>query len=103
VPQATLAAVAGDHALAATRLRALVERHATAQLPEPHFRQVICACMIAQRETFQVTLPRSTLDRAGKLTIVLLHPDGVSAASMAQPLDERMLSVTLHGPTLLAQ
>lgn len=62
-----------------------------------------CPSLVVLCGAGKALLPRSTLDRAGKLTIVPLHRDGVSAASMAHPLDERMLSVTLHGPTLLAQ
>ena len=33
--------------------------------------------------------------------MTLLHPDGVPAASMARPLDERVLSVTLHAMELV--
>jgi hypothetical protein len=41
------------------------------------------------------------LRSAETLTLTLLHPDGVRAASATRPLDERVLSVTLHAIELV--
>jgi hypothetical protein len=65
--------------------------------------EVLKDATIAQRETLQVILPRSILDQAETLSILLLHPDGLRAAAMVRPLDERVLSVTLHALLVSAQ
>ena len=58
---------------------------------KPFCRVAIC-CTVACRSV--------PIERADRLSVTLLHPDAVSLASASHPLDDRALSIALHGLAL---
>jgi Glycosyl transferase family 90 len=62
--------------------------------------EIVREGVLSARRLLRCRVPRRTIDAADELTITLLHPDGTSMASASHPLDDRVLSVTLHGLTL---
>ena len=56
---------------------------------------------LSTRQVLCCSLPQRVLGTAETLTLTLLHPDSVRAASVARPLDERLLSFTLHAMELV--
>ena len=56
--------------------------------------------VVSTRRLIRCRVPRRTIDAADRLVITLLHPDASCLASELHPLDERTLSIVLHGLTL---
>ena len=63
--------------------------------------EVLYHSELSTRRVLSCTLPRRALRAAEALTLTLLHPDCVRAASAVRPLDERLLSITLHAIELV--
>jgi hypothetical protein len=62
--------------------------------------EVLGQATVLKRRSLHCHLSRQTITAAETLTISLLHPDAVCMASASHPLDERRLSVVLHGLNL---
>jgi hypothetical protein len=58
--------------------------------------EILRQATLTAREEVHCLLHRRVIERAETLFITLVHPDAISGASAARPLDARMLSVTLH-------
>jgi hypothetical protein len=58
--------------------------------------EIVLAAVLSTRRTLNLRLTQETIGAADTLTLTLLHPDGVSMASEASPLDGRVLSIALH-------
>jgi hypothetical protein len=56
--------------------------------------------VVSTRRLIRCRVPRRTIDTADRLVITLLLPDATCLASASHPLDERSLSIILHGLTL---
>jgi hypothetical protein len=63
--------------------------------------EVLHQTALSTQQVLHCDLPQRVFQSAKALTVTLLHPDGVRAASAASPLDERELSVTLHAIDLV--
>jgi len=59
--------------------------------------EVLSHVILTTRQTVDCALRRTTIDAAEDLTITLLHPDAMQAASPREPLDARAVSIVLHG------
>ena len=62
--------------------------------------EILCEAVLSARQSLRCRVPRRTMETADRLTVTLLHPDATSLASKKHPLDDRALSLVLHGLTL---
>ena len=63
--------------------------------------EVVHQATLSTRQVLSCPLPERTFRSAETLRLTLLHPDAVPVASAARPLDERLLSCTLHAIELV--
>jgi hypothetical protein len=63
--------------------------------------EVLHQAALSIRQVLCCPLPQRIFRSAETLTLTLLHPDGVRAASAIRPLDERVLSIRLHAIELV--
>jgi Glycosyl transferase family 90 len=62
--------------------------------------EILREAVLSARKLLRCRVPWHSIKISDRLTITLLHPDGASLSSESNPLDDRILSVVLHGITL---
>ncbi len=62
--------------------------------------EILREAVLSTRQSLRCRVPWHTMETADRLTVMLLHPDATSLASETHPLDDRVLSLVLHGLTL---
>lgn len=62
--------------------------------------EILREAVLLERQMLRCRVPQRTIETADRLTVTLLHPDATSLASANHPLDDRTLSLVLHGLTL---
>jgi hypothetical protein len=62
--------------------------------------EVLRHVVLTERRTVECSLPRQTIEAGDVMTITLLHPDAAVAATEANVLDTRVVSIMIHGIAL---